>query len=115
MDLHQLKVFHAIAETGSFTLASRKLRLSQSTVSQHIRQLERELDCELFARVGKRVLITEAGKVLLVYCDKILSDLRNAQMAMHELNGMQRGNLRFGSGATTLIYQLPPVLMAFKE
>ncbi|HZS04690.1 MAG TPA: LysR family transcriptional regulator [Blastocatellia bacterium] len=115
MDLHQLKVFHAIAETGSFTQASRKLHLSQSTVSQHIRQLEHELDSRLFARVGKRVLITEAGKVLLGYCEKILSDLRNAQMAIHELNGLQRGNVRFGSGATTLIYQLPPVLMAFKS
>ena len=114
MDLHQLKVFHAVAETVSFTQASRKLHLSQSTVSQHIRQLEQELACEMFARVGKRVLITEAGKVLLGYCDRILSDLRNAQMAMHELNGMQRGSLRFGSGATTLIYQLPPVLTAFK-
>lgn len=115
MDLHQLKVFQAVAEYGSFTVASRKIYLSQSTVSQHIKQLETELECELFSRVGKRIYITEAGKVLYSYCEKISNDLRNAQTAIHELNGMKRGVLRFGSGATTLIYQLPPVLKSFKS
>jgi DNA-binding transcriptional LysR family regulator len=114
MDLHQLKVFHAAARTGGFTQASRALRLSQSTISQHIKQLEAELGCQLFLRVGKRVLLTEAGQLLREHCERLLQDLKHAEMAIQDLNGLQRGKVRFGSGATTLIYQLPPVLEAFQ-
>src|SRR5262245_36016306 len=114
MDLHQLRVFHSTVRAGSFTQASRELRLSQSTVSQHIKQLEEELACQLFIRVGKRVLLTEAGQLLRRHCEKIFQDVRNAQMSISELAGMQRGKVRLGSGATTLIYQLPPVLETYQ-
>lgn len=114
MDLHHLKVFYAAAQTGGFTHASRALRLSQSTVSQHIKQLETNLGCQLFMRVGKRVLLTEAGQLLREHCERILQDVKHAEMAIQDLNGLQRGKVRFGSGATTLIYQLPPVLEAFQ-
>lgn len=114
MDLHQLKVFHSAVRAGGFTHASRELHLSQSTVSQHIKQLEDELNCQLFIRVGKRVLLTEAGQLLREHCEKIFQDVNNAKMAMQELAGLQRGKVRFGTGATTLIYQLPPVLEAYQ-
>lgn len=114
MDLHHLKVFYAAAQSGGFTNASRALRLSQSTVSQHIKQLETELGCQLFMRVGKRVLLTEAGRLLREHCERILQDVKLAEMAVQDLNGLQRGKVRFGSGATTLIYQLPPVLEMFR-
>jgi LysR family transcriptional activator of glutamate synthase operon len=114
MDLHQLKVFHSAARLGGFTHASRELRLSQSTVSQHIKQLEEDLGCQLFIRVGKRVLLTEAGHLLGEHCERILQDVKNAEAAIRELNGMQRGMVRLGTGATTLIYQLPRVLESFQ-
>lgn len=110
MDFHQLKVFHSAVRSGSFTNASRELHLSQSTVSQHIKQLEEKLGCQLFMRVGKRVLLTEAGEMLRDHCEKIFQDVKNAEMSIRELAGMQKGKVRFGTGATTLIYQLPPVL-----
>jgi len=56
--------------TGSFTGASQALRISQSTVSQHIKHLEEDLNCLLFTRVGKKVLLTESGKLLESYCEK---------------------------------------------
>jgi DNA-binding transcriptional LysR family regulator len=114
VDLHQLKIFHTAAHSGGFTHASRALRLSQSTISQHIKQLETSLGCQLFIRVGKRVLLTEAGQLLCEHCERILQDVKHAEMAIQDLNGLQRGKVRFGSGATTLIYQLPPVLEAFQ-
>ncbi len=114
MDLHQLRVFHSAVATGSFTGASQALRISQSTVSQHIKHLEGELNCQLFTRVGKRVLLTESGKLLENYCEKLFADLKSVEMAIRESNGLERGHLRFGSGATTLIYQLPPVLEKFR-
>ncbi len=113
MDFHQLKVFYSAVSTGSFTQASQTLNLSQSTISQHIKQLEGELGCHLFRRVGRGVHLTEAGQLLRDHCEKIFQDVKNAEMAIKELNGQQRGRIRFGSGATTLIYQLPPVIEAF--
>jgi LysR family transcriptional regulator, cyn operon transcriptional activator len=114
MDLHQLKVFYSAVKAGGFTHASRELHLSQSTISQHIKQLENELGCQLFSRVNKRVLLTEAGTLLRDHCERIFQDVKNAEMAIRELNGMQRGKVRFGVGSTTLIYQLPPVLEAYQ-
>ncbi|MBS1808163.1 MAG: LysR family transcriptional regulator [Acidobacteria bacterium] len=114
MDLHQLKVFHTAVKAGGFTLASRKLHLSQSTISQHIKQLEEELGCPLFMRIGKQVLPTEAGQLLREHCERIFQDVKNAEMSIQELTGLRKGKVRFGTGATTLIYQLPPVLEAYQ-
>jgi DNA-binding transcriptional LysR family regulator len=110
MDFHQLRVFRAAIETGGFTRAAEQLHLSQSTVSQHIKLLEEELGCSLFLRVGKRVLVTEAGRVLLQYTERIFRDLKNAEMAVKEMNAMKRGTVRLGVGPTTLTYRLPPIL-----
>ena len=114
MDLHQLKVFYAAARAGGFTRASQELHLSQSTISPHITQLEDTLGSQLFMRVGKRVLLTDAGHLLRDHCERILQDVKNAEMAIRELSGLQRGKVRLGTGATTLIYQLPPVLESYQ-
>jgi LysR family transcriptional activator of glutamate synthase operon len=101
-------------QSGGFTQASRKLHLSQSTISQHIKQLEAELGCPLFMRVGKQVIPTQAGQLLREHCERIFQDVKNAEMSIQELTGLRKGKVRFGSGATTLIYQLPPVLEAYQ-
>jgi DNA-binding transcriptional LysR family regulator len=113
MDLHQLKVFYAAVKSGGFTRAGEDLHLSQSTVSQHIKLLEQELGSPLFLRVGKRVLVTDAGRVLLQYAERILRDVKNAEMAMSELSALKRGTVRLGVGPTTLTYRLPLALGAY--
>jgi DNA-binding transcriptional LysR family regulator len=110
MDLHQLRVFQSAIKRGGFTRAGEQLHLSQSTVSQHIKGLEDELGCPLFLRVGKRVLVTEAGTVLLQYAERIFRDLKNAEMAVREMNALKRGTVRLGVGPTTLTYRLPRIL-----
>ena len=110
IDLHQLRVFQAAAKQRGFTRAAEALHLSQSTVSQHIKQLEDTLGCPLFLRAGKRVMISEAGTVLLQYAERIFRDLKNAEMAVRELSTMKRGTVRLGVGPTTLTYRLPPLL-----
>lgn len=115
MDIHHLRVFQAAARSGGFTRASEQLHLSQSTISQHIQHLETELGCQLFLRAGKRVLVTEAGNVLLQYAERIFRDVDNAAMAIRELNSLQRGTVRLGFGATTLIHRLPKVLGDYKR
>jgi DNA-binding transcriptional LysR family regulator len=115
MDLHQLRVFQAAVKSGGFTRAGDELHLSQSTVSQHIKLIEEELGVPLFMRVGKRVLVTEAGSVLLQYTERILRDLKNAEMAVREINSLRRGTVRLGVGPTTLIYRLPHGLRDYKR
>ncbi len=115
MDFQQLRIFRVAAASGGFTKASEQLNLSQSTVSQHMKHLEDSLNCQLFLRVGKRVYLNEAGKLLLNYADKIFSELNNAEMAVRELNTLQRGTVRLGVGATTLIYLLPRVLNGYRK
>ena len=115
MDLHHLRVFRAAAHRASFTAAGKDLSLSQSTVSLHIKQLEVEFGAGLFVRSRKRVVLSEAGKVLLQYVDRIFAELHNAELAVREFSEVKRGTIRFGVGATTLIYSLPPVLAAFRR
>jgi LysR family transcriptional activator of glutamate synthase operon len=110
MDIHQLRVFEAAVKHGGFRRAGAQLRLSQSTVSQHIKLLEEELGCPLFLRVGKRVRVTEAGTVLMHYAERVFRDLKNAEMAVREISDLKRGTVRLGVGPTTLIYLLPRVL-----
>jgi DNA-binding transcriptional LysR family regulator len=115
MDLHQLRVFRAAAMNRGFTRAAEDLHLSQSTVSQHIKQLEEELGSQLFLRVGKRVFLTPSGQTLLEYAERILRELKNAQTAVSELGSIQRGTVRLGTGASTLIHRLPGVIAAHRK
>jgi len=65
MDLHQLHVFRSAALNGCFTKASEELHVSQSTVSLHVKNLEDQLDCPLFFRTRRHVMLSPAGKLLL--------------------------------------------------
>ena len=115
MDLRQLLVFQAAVKGGGFTRAGEALHLSQSAVSQHIRQLEDSLGGPLFLRVGKAVKVNEAGSVLFNYTERIFRDLKNAEMAVRELSASERGTIRFGVDSTTLTYRLSPVLAEYKQ
>lgn len=115
MDIHQLRVFREAARTGSFTRSSERLRLSQSTVSLHIKSLEEELGVPLFLRAKRRVMLTEAGQRLLPFVDRIFQELKNADMTVRELSGLECGAIRLGSGATTVTYLLPKILRAFQR
>jgi DNA-binding transcriptional LysR family regulator len=115
MDFQQLRVFRSAARSGGFTKAGELLNLSQSTVSQHIRQLEEEVGGRLFLRTGRRVVLSEAGSLLLLYADRILQDVKHAGMAVRELSARQRGRVRLGTGASTLIYRLPVILSEYSQ
>jgi DNA-binding transcriptional LysR family regulator len=115
MDLQQLRVFREAAKAGGFTRASESLHLSQSTISLHIKRLEEELGSPLFLRTKKRVYLNEAGQLLLQYVERIFQEVKNAQMAVQELNQLQRGTIRLGSGATTVTYLLPKILGAYQR
>jgi DNA-binding transcriptional LysR family regulator len=115
MDLHQLRVFHCAALAASFTKASAELRISQSTVSLHIKHLEEELGCPLFIRVGRRAVLSPAGELLVMHAEKIFRDVKNAEMDVRETNALKRGTIRLGTVPSVFEYRLPGVLAAFNR
>ncbi|HXL78406.1 MAG TPA: LysR family transcriptional regulator, partial [Candidatus Eisenbacteria bacterium] len=115
MTLRQLRTFKAVADLNSFSLAAQQLRLSQPSVSYQVKELEEALGVPLLDRLGKRVQLTEAGKILYGYARRTLDTLDEAALELEELRGIKRGNLRVGASTTVGIYLLPAALGAFKK
>lgn len=115
MTLEQLRIFLAVAEYLHFTRAAETLYITQPAVSAAIQNLEEEYGIRLFHRVGRRIEITEAGKLLQVEAQKILDQITLAERGLRELNNLQRGELRLGSSMTVGNYWLPDKLSQFKR
>ena len=113
--LRQLRTFKAVADLNSFSLAAQQLQLSQPSVSYQVKELEEAVGVPLLDRLGKRVQLTEAGSVLYSYARKTLDVLDEAALALEEMRGIKRGNLRVGASTTVGIYLLPAALGAFKK
>ena len=113
MELHQLRYFVAVAETGSFTRAAERCGVAQPSLSQQIQTLEKKLRQQLFDRLGRRVLLTEAGKELLGRATAILASVDEAERSLRD--GLEPGTGRLAVGAipTVAPYLLPPVLTGF--
>jgi DNA-binding transcriptional LysR family regulator len=114
MNLERLKTFRVLSETLHFRRAAEKLRLSQSAVSQQIAVLEREVGAPLFERIGRRVYLTGAGKVLAEETVKVLSALERAREAVASQGQGDAGRLRIGASTTPGIYLVPEVLGRFR-
>jgi DNA-binding transcriptional LysR family regulator len=104
-----------LARTGSFTLAAKELFLSQSAVSHSMKALENDVGCRLFDRLGKRVLLTQAGEQFLRYADQIISQMSRARSSLEELGKWGRGRIRVGASHTFCEHILPGVLREFRE
>jgi LysR family transcriptional regulator, low CO2-responsive transcriptional regulator len=114
LDTRQLLAFKTIVDTGGFTKAARHLNLSQSALSHQIKTLETQLDMQVFARVGKRVILTQAGETLLRYATSILRELFDARQALAELQEPGRGRLRVSASTYSCYQILPHVLHEFR-
>lgn len=115
LDSRQLRAFCVLARTGSFTQTARELHLTQSGVSHSIRGLEGDVACRLFDRLGKKVILTQAGEQFLNHATKILGEMENARTALAHLGKWGRGRLRLGATTTACQHIIPPVLREFKE
>lgn len=116
MYAYRLQVFQAVAKYHSYSRAAREaLHISQPAVSKHVHALEEELGVKLFHQAGKRVELTEAGRLVLQCAEhmRVLTD--ETHRALLELQGLQRGLLRLGASITVGTYLLPAVLAAFVE
>ena len=110
MDLRQLEILQAIAETGSFTACGRKLHVSQSAISRQILLLEEELGEPLFLRVGRQVRMTPAAESLVQLGQRVFLDVRETVGAITDRTRELRGTLRLAGGMTVCLYVFPPLL-----
>jgi len=112
MDLRQLEIVRAIAETGSFTGAGARLNVSQSAISRQILLLEEEFRERLFVRLGRRVQITAAGEVLLQLSHRVFSDIRDTSASITD---RLSGPLNLVGGMTVCLYVFPLLLKEFRQ
>ena len=115
MTFEQLAIFVAVAEREHLTRAAEAIRLTPSAVSAAIKNLEAFYGVELFHRVGRRIELTEVGRVFLTEARTTLARVRAAELMLSELGGLQRGHLSLYASQTISSYWLPPVMMRFHE
>jgi DNA-binding transcriptional LysR family regulator len=107
MNLHQLSIFRAIVQTGSFSRAALQLRTAQSAVSYHIKALEGEIGKPLFLRYKTRISLTENGRKLWEHVEKIFCAVEEARRELCADAPPDGGELHFGLGVSSLSEQLP--------
>ena len=110
MDLRQLEIIRAIADTGSFTAAGEKLHVSQSATSRQILLLEEELGEPVFHRIGRRIRITPAGESLLQLSHRVFQDLQETVSTISEKRDSLSGTIRLVGGMTVCLYVFPTLL-----
>ena len=115
MDLHRLEIFVKVAELKSFTLAAEALRLSQPTVSEHIRTLEEMAEETLVDRLGRELRLTPAGQILHRYAVKLLHLREEALQALAAYRGELAGRVVIGASTIPGSYLLPQIMGAFKS
>ncbi|MDR6724480.1 DNA-binding transcriptional LysR family regulator [Paenibacillus amylolyticus] len=114
MDTRNITYFIAVFEHLHFTRAAELLGISQPTLSQQIRLLEAEVGMPLFDRIGKKVVATEAGRLLHQYGMKMLQAEMDAKNAIKELRSENRGTIRLAVLPSDLDFQLVPLFVDFK-
>lgn len=115
LNLNQLRVFHAAAKVQSFTRAAEALFLTQPGISKHIKELEEYYGTPLFDRLGKKVVLTQAGEALYKKTETIFTMIDQVKLEIDELQGLTRGTLNIGASVTIGIYILPAVLGRFRS
>ena len=115
MTLQQLTYFLATVEHGSFSGAARSLYLTQPAISEQIRQLEGELGIALFARAGRGLVLTEAGKRFRPEAERVLADVERSRDAVAEVRDLRGGTLSFGMFGTASAYLIADLVADFRR
>jgi DNA-binding transcriptional LysR family regulator len=111
----RLQVFHTVAKLLSFTKAAETLHMTQPAVTFQVRQLEEHFNTRLFDRTHNRISLTEAGKRVFEYSDRIFELYSEMESAVREMTGDVSGILMIGASTTIAEYMLPALLGDFKK
>jgi LysR family transcriptional regulator, cyn operon transcriptional activator len=115
VELRHLRYFAALAEQLSFTRAAEKVHITQSTLSHQIKQLEEEIGRPLFERIGKRIVMTEAGEIFLGRVNKALSEIEDGVQAVKGASAPISGTVKIGATHTFSIGVIPACIAIFHQ
>ncbi len=115
MEIHQLRYVVAVAEEGSFSHAAQREHVAQPSLSQQIQKLEAELGQQLFDRLPRSVVLTEAGRCLLGYARQILAGIADARRCVATLEQEVAGRLSVGAVPSIALYVLPRLIRQFQQ
>jgi DNA-binding transcriptional LysR family regulator len=113
MDVRDLEVFLAMVKHLNFSHAGEEIHLSQPSVSIRIHRLEEELQVRLFEQIGKKVLLSEAGRLLEPHARRILAAFEDSRRTIEEYRGLEQGSLRIGASTTPGMYVVPRIIARF--
>src|SRR5258706_9997485 len=114
MDLPSLRIFLAVAEERSFSRAAAKVHRTQPAVSQAVRRLETDLGEQLFDRSSKSGTLTDAGRVLQNYGQRLVRLAEEAESAIRELRDLRRGRVLIGANEAA-VHTLLPLMARFRQ
>jgi DNA-binding transcriptional LysR family regulator len=115
MDIHHLKIFVSVYRNKSFTKASEQLHISQPTISEHIKNLEKELNLKLFDRLGRSILPTQEAEALYPRALQLLDDLKRIQEEVTANGDGLKGKIIIGASTLPGAYLLPGKAHTFKQ
>lgn len=115
MEVHQLRYFCAVAESGNFTRAAEATRIAQPSLSQQIHKLEDELGAKLFDRLPRSARLTQFGKAFLPKAQAILRQIGEARLEIREMASAESGEVVLGAIPTVAPYLLPAMLSSFSR
>src|SRR5260221_2606686 len=115
MELGHLRYFVAVADAGNVSLAARRLHMTLPALSRQIQDLERELPCRLFDRIGRRVVLTKDGDEILERTRRLLADAEALSERAQALAGGTAGMLRLGAVPQFIEVALPEVLTRYAQ
>ncbi len=115
LNLNQLKAFYAVAKTGAFSKAAEELLVTDPAVFIQVRSLERYLGSKLLDKYGKDFLLTEIGRTLFSYAEKIFALEEEADRAVMEIRSLRSGELRVGTTKAIAQYIMPQAISFFQD
>ena len=113
LELNNVKAFVCVSELGSFSKAAEMLFITQPAVSKRVAAMENSLSTKLFDRIGRRIILTEAGQTILPKCRLILSTIDDTTKIIHNLSGKVTGTLSIGTSHHIGLHHLPPVIRQY--
>ena len=115
MDLKELRTLVALSDLGSMTLAAKRLHLSPAAVHKQLKVLQAELGVQLYEHVGRGLVLTPIGQMLIPHLHSLLAQYDSVLSAVSEWKGVRRGLVRIGAGPTLSTYVLPVLMKRFRR
>ncbi|NIS27414.1 LysR family transcriptional regulator [candidate division KSB1 bacterium] len=115
MEIRHLRLIKTVAEEGNLTSAGRKLFLTQSALSHQLREMEEKFGTSLFQRIGKKMILTQAGERLLATAKKVLTELEKTEYDVKKLVSGESGVLRISTECYTCYHWLPALLKSYRR